>query len=57
MKFIIQNNEFLARNKIKNEIEQPLPKYKTDENPRSVEEIIIPPEKRENILNKLRQAL
>ena len=30
---------------------------KIDENPRNVEEIIIPPEKREEILNKLRQVL
>ena len=30
------------------------PKHVIDENPRSVEEIITPPEKREEILNELR---
>ena len=30
---------------------------KTDENSRNVEEIIIPPEKREEIFNELRQVL
>ena len=30
---------------------------KSDENPRNVEEIIIPPEERHEILNKLRQVL
>ena len=30
---------------------------KTDENPRNVEEVIIPPEKREEILSKLREVL
>ena len=33
------------------------PKHVIDENPRNVEEIIIPPEKREEILNALRQVL
>ena len=32
-------------------------KHGIDENPRNVEEIIIPPEKREEILNELRQVL
>ena len=41
--------EFL-RNKIANKIVKP--KHVIDENPRNVEEIIIPPEKREEILNK-----
>ena len=30
---------------------------KPDENPRNIEEIIFPPEKRNDILNKLRKAL
>ena len=30
---------------------------KPDENPRNVEEIIIPPEKRDRILNKMRKLL
>ena len=30
---------------------------KSDENPRKIEEIVIPPEKREEILNESRQAL
>ena len=34
-----------------------VPKHVIDENPRNVEEIIIPPEKREEILNELRQIL
>ena len=34
-----------------------VPKHVIDENPRNVEEIIIPPEKREKILNELRQIL
>ena len=33
------------------------PKHVTDECPRNVQEIIIPSEKREEILNKLRQVL
>ena len=33
------------------------PKHVIDENPRNVEEIIIPTEKREEILNELRQLL
>ena len=33
------------------------PKHVTDESPRNVQEIIIPSEKREKILNKLRQVL
>ena len=32
-------------------------KHVIDENPRNVEEIIIPPEKTEEILNELRQTL
>ena len=28
-----------------------------DENPRNIEEIIIPPEKRDEVLNKLRKVL
>ena len=42
-------------NKIADKIAKP--KHVTDENPRNVEEIIIPPEKTEEILNELRQAL
>ena len=34
-----------------------VPKHVIDENPRNVEEIIIPPEKREEMLNELRQIL
>ena len=33
------------------------PKYVINENSRNVEELIAPPEKREEILNKLRQVL
>ena len=33
------------------------PKYVIDKNPRNIEERIIPPGKREKILNKLRQVL
>ena len=50
IEFIIKSNESLAENKTKNETEQLLSKYKIDENPRSVEEIINAPEKREEIL-------
>ena len=42
-------------NKIADKIAKP--KHVIDENPRNVEEIIIPPEKTEEILNELRQAL
>ena len=42
-------------NKIANKIEKP--KLLPDENSRNVEEVIIPPEKREKILNELRQVL
>ena len=44
IEFIIKSNESLAENKTKNETEQLLSKYKIDENPRSVEEIINAPE-------------
>ena len=50
IEFIIKSNESLAENKTKNETEQLLSKYKIDENPRGVEEIINVPEKREEIL-------
>ena len=50
IEFIIKSNESLAENKTKNETEQLLSKYKIDENPRGVEEIINAPEKREEIL-------
>ena len=33
------------------------PKRVIDENPRNAEEIIIPPEKREEVLNELKQVL
>ena len=33
------------------------PKLVIDENPRNAEEIIIPPEKREEVLNELKQVL
>ena len=33
------------------------PKYVINENSRNIEELIVPPEKREEILNKLRQVL
>ena len=46
--------EFIG-NKIADKIVKP--KHVIDENPRNVEEIIIPPEKREEILNELRQLL
>ena len=42
-------------NKIANKIEKP--KLLPDENSRNVEEVIIPPEQREKILNELRQVL
>ena len=32
-------------------------KHVIDENPRNIEEVIIPPEKREEILNELKQVL
>ena len=57
IKFIIKSNESFAENNIKNEIEQLPSKHMIDENPGSVKEIIIPPEKREKILNELRQIL
>ena len=43
------------RNKIADKIVKP--KQAIDENPRNAEEIIIPLEKREEILNELRQVL
>ena len=52
IEFIIKSNESFADNKIKNEIEQLLYKYRIDESPGSVEEIINRPEKREKILNE-----
>ena len=42
-------------NKIANKIVKP--KHAIDENPKNVEEIIILPEKREEIINELRQVL
>ena len=42
-------------NKIANKVAKP--KHVIDENLRHVEEIIMPPEKREEILNELRQVL
>ena len=57
IEFIIKCNESLAQNKIKNKIEQLLSKYKIDENLESVKEIIIPTEKREKLLNVLREVL
>ena len=47
-------DEFLG-NKIADKIVKP--KHVIDENPRNFEEIIISPEKREEILNELRQVL
>ena len=45
----------LIGNKIAEKIVKPKPV--PDENSRNVEEIVIPPEKRQEILNELRQAL
>ena len=44
---------------IRNRIADKIVKLKPvpDENPKSVEEIVIPPEKKEEILNELRQVL
>ena len=47
-------SEFIG-NKIADKTVEPKPA--SDENPRNTEEIITPPEKREEILNKLRQVL
>ena len=47
-------SEFIG-NKIADKTVEPKPA--SDENPRNAEEIITPPEKREEILNKLRQVL
>ena len=53
IEFIIKSNESLVEGKIKTQTEQLLPKYKIDEKPGGVEEIIIPSEKREKMLNEL----
>ena len=45
----------LKRNKIADKNVKPKPK--SDENSRNVGEIVIPPEKKQTILNKLRQVL
>ena len=57
-KVIHQAGEFI-RNKIANAVTKSndYKIVKPDENPRNVEEIIIPLEKREEILNELRQVL
>ena len=51
---LVHKTQFIG-NKIADEIVKPKPVL--DENSRNTEEIIIPPEKREEILNKLRQVL
>ena len=53
-KKLVHKTEFIG-NKIADEIVKPKPV--PDENSRNIEEIIIPPEKREEILNELRQEL
>ena len=53
-KAVEPTSEFIG-NKIADKIVKQ--KHVVDENPRNVEEIIIPPEKREEILNELRQLL
>ena len=53
-KVVYKTGEFLG-NKITVKILKP--EHVIDENPGNVEEIIIPPEKREELLNKLRQVL
>ena len=53
-KNLVHKTEFIG-NKIADEIVKPKPVL--DENSRNIEEIIIPPEKREEILNELRQEL
>ena len=50
-KVVHKTGRFLG-NKIANKIAKP--KHVTDENPRNIEEIIIPPEKREEIINEMR---